>query len=338
MKNELTEKFKTLADNYGFLTKETQDRTSLYAQNTDGQWTKWISYSPELDLISTHGNTDHLNIWLYETRKDFTPEKCIQFITDLNTLFELADPDCFRMSELIDPEDWQALADVRDAHKDERYLYGGLHNVRKWVEDLDQIDRDCVFQYEYLLGRQLKDYAEYHEIDSKVDEMILEWNDSSAFFEVYPELLAYANTKPVHPFSDLKSELQNEIDAMYQEQQALEVDGEMDWNEKLDRRIKELEQGIADKELLLKMIEIGQVDYHGYYCEIIQIEDGTAYLQHANSDLHFELPFTALLTEASIIEPSTEQILRSISDQLNIAENRSPSATNSGSKDHTPDR
>lgn len=62
---------------------------------------------------------------------------------------------------------------------------------RDWVESLDDIDRDCVEQYEFLLGRQLKDHSEYHEIDSHVDEMILEYETAEEFFGDYPELKKY---------------------------------------------------------------------------------------------------------------------------------------------------
>lgn len=65
--------------------------------------------------------------------------------------------------------------------------------MREWVKNLDEIDQDCVHQYEYLLGRQLKDRAEYVEIDSKVMEMILEFETREDFFEYYPELKQYAN-------------------------------------------------------------------------------------------------------------------------------------------------
>jgi len=63
--------------------------------------------------------------------------------------------------------------------------------AREWIMELSEIDRDCVHRYEYLLGRELKDRAEYQEIDDKIDEMILEWVSRKAFFEAYPELRKY---------------------------------------------------------------------------------------------------------------------------------------------------
>ena len=63
--------------------------------------------------------------------------------------------------------------------------------MRGWLSSLDEIDRDCVHKYEYLLGRKLKDWNEYVEIDSQVDEMVLEFEGRKEFFEAYPELKKY---------------------------------------------------------------------------------------------------------------------------------------------------
>ena len=63
--------------------------------------------------------------------------------------------------------------------------------MRDWLSSLDEIDRDCVHRYEYLLGRKLKDCNEYVEIDSHVDEMILEFESRKEFFAAYPELNKY---------------------------------------------------------------------------------------------------------------------------------------------------
>ena len=63
--------------------------------------------------------------------------------------------------------------------------------MRDWISSLDEIDRDCIHRYEYLLGRKLKNYNEYSEIDGQVDEMILEFESRKEFFEVYPELKKY---------------------------------------------------------------------------------------------------------------------------------------------------
>lgn len=67
--------------------------------------------------------------------------------------------------------------------------------MRYWLSSLDEIDRDCIRRYEYLFGRKLKDYNEYSEIDTQVDEMALEWNSRKEFFETYPELKKYKEAR-----------------------------------------------------------------------------------------------------------------------------------------------
>ena len=63
--------------------------------------------------------------------------------------------------------------------------------MREWLSCCDEIDRDCIHRSEYLLGRKLKDYNEYHEIDGQVDEMVLEFESRKEFFEAYPKLKKY---------------------------------------------------------------------------------------------------------------------------------------------------
>jgi hypothetical protein len=63
--------------------------------------------------------------------------------------------------------------------------------MRNWLNDGDEIDKDCIHRYEYLLGRKLKNYDEYREIDAHVDEMILEFESRKEFFKAYPELKKY---------------------------------------------------------------------------------------------------------------------------------------------------
>lgn len=64
-------------------------------------------------------------------------------------------------------------------------------NMREWLKSTELIDRDCIHKYEYLLGRKLKDWDEYVEIDKQVDEMVLEFEGRKEFFEAYPELKKY---------------------------------------------------------------------------------------------------------------------------------------------------
>lgn len=122
MNNNLyVERFKKLGEKYGFPVKTVGQRHILTAKNTDNEDVYWISYSEKTDMLRYLGNTDNCNIWLYETRKDFTPEKTIQFIKDLNEVFELEGSERFLLKNLIDPEDWQEIANIHDAYDDMRY-------------------------------------------------------------------------------------------------------------------------------------------------------------------------------------------------------------------------
>lgn len=122
MNKELyVERFKKLGEKYDFPVKTVGQKHILTAKNTDNEDVYWISYSEKTDMLRYLGNTDNCNIWLSETRKDFTPEKTIQFIKDLNEVFDLEDSEKFLLKNLIDPEDWQEIAKVNDAYDDIRY-------------------------------------------------------------------------------------------------------------------------------------------------------------------------------------------------------------------------
>ena len=63
--------------------------------------------------------------------------------------------------------------------------------MRDWLKNVDEIDRDCILQWEYLLGRKLSSYEEYEILDKMVDDMILDWESRKDFFRDYPELQKY---------------------------------------------------------------------------------------------------------------------------------------------------
>ena len=65
---------------------------------------------------------------------------------------------------------------------------------REWVNGKDDIDVDCIHQFEFLLGRELKDEEEYVLLDSMIDEMILEYETQDDFFDAYPEMKKYRFT------------------------------------------------------------------------------------------------------------------------------------------------
>ena len=117
--NTLTN-FLAVGQYYDFRTELTKYGGAIYAKNTDGEDVVWIKYITETDEVFICGNTDNCNLWFCDTRSDLTPEKLISFVKDLNEALKMEEPILLR--HLIDPEDWQEIADVRDASKDERYM------------------------------------------------------------------------------------------------------------------------------------------------------------------------------------------------------------------------
>ena len=79
--------------------------------------------------------------------------------------------------------------------------------MREWLKEMDQIDRECVQRYEYLLGRKLQDREEYREIDAQVDEMILEWDSRIEFFNAYPDLQTYRAASQKQSISPLQDRI-----------------------------------------------------------------------------------------------------------------------------------
>ena len=116
---ETGKNFISIAEKYGFKIQKSWDKTiSLMAENTDGKSIPWISYNTFTDDISISGNTDKLNLWLYDTRPDLGPYDIVNFVKELNQCFELEGFEKLRVDSLIDPEDWQGIAGVRDAMLD----------------------------------------------------------------------------------------------------------------------------------------------------------------------------------------------------------------------------
>jgi hypothetical protein len=119
---KMFDKFKTVGEKYGFQVIEKGNEIILTAINTDGKQVNWIKYNKNTDTVSYIGNTDNCNIWFCDTRKDLTPEQIIEFVNDLNVIFELVDEEKFKVRDLIDPEDWQEIVNINDAYTDERYI------------------------------------------------------------------------------------------------------------------------------------------------------------------------------------------------------------------------
>ena len=114
-----------VAERYGFKSRRyfNSEYIDILAKNTDKQWCTWFSILPDSGGVRKikGNNTDQCNIWLYDTRPDMTPEKCIEFFDELSDTLGLFGDDRLKLSTWIDPEDWQELAGVHDAYEDERY-------------------------------------------------------------------------------------------------------------------------------------------------------------------------------------------------------------------------
>ncbi|MGE4354214.1 MAG: hypothetical protein AB7D36_09040 [Oscillospiraceae bacterium] len=116
-----TQAFKELGSKYNFPIKVTENYLILSAKDTDGKTRQWIFYELATGKTLFNGNTDNCNFWFGETRPDMTPDKIVQFVADLNTALKLEGKNRFSVKKLIDPEDWQEIAGVHDAHEDQRY-------------------------------------------------------------------------------------------------------------------------------------------------------------------------------------------------------------------------
>ena len=156
----VAQKFKDLAEKYGFKIIQDGDTLSLCAKNTDDRWTRWIKYNPGKHEVSLCGETDYLNIWLGETRPDMTPEKCVSFVDELNNLFEFFDTDKILVRDLIDPEDWQEIAGIPDASEDIRF--GKLIEIGIDGNYCIQVDEWIADNNTYVLGLNLADRSFFH--------------------------------------------------------------------------------------------------------------------------------------------------------------------------------
>lgn len=108
---------------YHFPIELYNDELSIMAKNTDNNLVKWLSIKKIDDFYTAtiYGNTDNLNIWLYDTRKDLTPDNIIDFIKSVNKS-TLKVGIKLPLRNLIGPEDWQEIANVRDAYLDDLYI------------------------------------------------------------------------------------------------------------------------------------------------------------------------------------------------------------------------
>lgn len=115
------EELKNICSKYNFKYKElSEEEICLCAKNMNEQWEKWIEFDLKKRDIQIAGNTDQCNFWFYNTRKDMTPDKINSFVGDINELFRKFGK-YTKVKTLIDSEDWQEIAGIDDAYKDNLY-------------------------------------------------------------------------------------------------------------------------------------------------------------------------------------------------------------------------
>ena len=122
MEDDYKEQLKNICKKYNFKYREySENKISLCAKNTDRHWENWIELDFKNKNITLTGNTDQCNFWFYSTRKDMTPDRITEFVSDLNTMLRKFNNSYIEVKTLIDPEDWQEIAQIKDAYEDDRY-------------------------------------------------------------------------------------------------------------------------------------------------------------------------------------------------------------------------
>lgn len=113
---------KKTVNKYGFRYKESDDIKTVLAKNTDGKWVEWF-YIKDNHLVLI-GNTDHLNIWLYKTT-DLSVEAIVDFALEVGAITIRDTDEYIPLRAMVDPEDWQEIANVPDAYEDVIYTTAG---------------------------------------------------------------------------------------------------------------------------------------------------------------------------------------------------------------------
>lgn len=112
---------KELAEEFGFRTINRNKNIKIRAKNTDGKYVNWMDYNATTDIFRIYGDTDYLNIWLSDTRPDLTSENIVDFVNKLNNIMNFKE-NKVTVRDIIDPEDWQEIANIFYAYDDERYV------------------------------------------------------------------------------------------------------------------------------------------------------------------------------------------------------------------------
>mgnify|MGYP000080507695 FL=1 len=122
MENNYKEQLKNICKKYNFKYREySENKISLCAKDIEQHWKDWITLNLATKDVTLSGNTDNCNFWFCDTRKDMTPDRIIEFVADINTMLRKFNKSYMTIKSLIDPEDWQELANIEDAYKDNRY-------------------------------------------------------------------------------------------------------------------------------------------------------------------------------------------------------------------------
>lgn len=105
-------------DEYGFkLTDEDGEYIIWGIETVDEEPVEWLWYNPVTDIVQAT-DTDKNNMWLYESRPDLSADDIVEMIGRLAVILDWDD---LVVEKMVDPEDWQEIAGVRDAYADERF-------------------------------------------------------------------------------------------------------------------------------------------------------------------------------------------------------------------------
>ena len=105
-------------EDYGFeLTEENGEYVIWGKETVDGNSVEWIWYDPVADTVQTT-DTDKNNMWLYEGRPDLSADDIVEMAKKLADILDWPD---MSIADIVDPEDWQEIAQVNDAYADSRF-------------------------------------------------------------------------------------------------------------------------------------------------------------------------------------------------------------------------
>lgn len=166
----MVKEIKKIAERYEFMAEIVKKKASsnygsmefviIKARNTDGKLINWLSIFPQ-DKIVAGNNTDQCNIWLYLTRPDLSADDLVKLFSEIEDALGFEGNDRELLRTYVNPEDWQEIAKVPDAHEDFRYIgvklcwqcqysyYNqdeGVHKCRL----LDEEIKNCNLCFDYL--------------------------------------------------------------------------------------------------------------------------------------------------------------------------------------------